>query len=229
MVKRKVSIRRHLVVLFLTTVIFLVGLLLGVSVVQNRTNYLEDIASKQKIDYESLQLQSLYLDTLATNESCYSFNKILESSLEDVAVAQDKVNAYTQESKSQDYINIKREYSLAEIRYWLLNKKIQTTCPSDTVTILYFYSNENCKNCDSQGVLLTYMKEKFKDRLLIFSFDANFNDEPMINILKRENNLTEVPTLVVMNKKFSGFVEKEELKRRICSYYKDAPEECKSD
>ena len=75
--KRVISKRRFALSLVLTSFIFLIGILVGYTLTAERTDYLEKISYKQKIDYESLQLKSLYLDLSATNMSCNIFNKIL--------------------------------------------------------------------------------------------------------------------------------------------------------
>ena len=123
--KRIISKRRFALSLVLTSFIFLIGILVGYTLTAERTDYLEEISYKQKIDYESLQLQSLYLDLSATNVSCHIFNKILETSLSDVGNAQSKVDFYIQETSKKSYTELKRGYLLAQIRYWLLNQRIK--------------------------------------------------------------------------------------------------------
>jgi len=177
--KRIISKKRFFLAFVLTCFIFLIGILVGYTLTIGRTSYLEDIAYKQKLDYESLQLQSLYLDLSATNVSCSIFNKILETSLNDVASAQAKVDFYIQESSKKSYTEIKRDYLLAQMRYWLLNQRIKETCQGKHTSVLYFYSNEECVECGAQSTILSYLKEKLKDRLLVFSLDADFKEEPM--------------------------------------------------
>jgi len=226
--KRKISTKRFFLAFIFSLSIFLIGLLVGFSLTMQRTSYLEEIAYKQKIDYESLQLQSLYFDISLTNESCSVFNKILETSLSDVANAQSKVDLYMKESSSKNYIEIKRDYTLAQIRYWLLNKKIAEPCSPDNVAVLYFYSNKECGDCALQGAILTYLKEKLKDKLLVFSIDSDFSYEPMVNVLKGTYNITRVPTLVIKDKKIEGLISLKNLSKEVCSFYSSSPEYCLS-
>lgn len=225
---RKISKKRFFLALVLTSIIFLLGLLVGHTLTLDRTSYLADISYRQKLDYESLQLQSLFLDLSASNQSCSLFNKILETSLTNVADAQAKVDFYLLESTmgSDTYKDLKRDYSLAQIRYWLLNKKIKETCEPDHVSILYFYSNEECVDCGPQGTILIYLKEKLKDKLLVFSLDADFIDEPMINLLKQTYNITRVPSIVIEDRLFNELLSKDELIKEICNIYNIKPEIC---
>ena len=208
--ERKTSTKTYFFAFLLSSFIFLIGLLVGHTLTLDRTSHLEDIAYKQKLDYESLQLQSLYLDLSSSNVSCSIFNNILEKSLNDVGNAQAKVDFYMKESSEKSYTELKRDYIISQMRYWLLNKKIKESCPAKHVSVLYFYSNEECDDCGPQGTILSYLKEKLKDRLLIFSLDADFVDEPMINILKETYNITETPSIVIEEEVFNNLVNKDE-------------------
>ena len=227
--KRKLSWKKYVLALVLTCLIFLIGVLVGNTLTIERTTYLEDVAYKQKLDYESLQLQSLYLDLKATNASCSTFNHILETSLNDVANAQARVDFYMMESKNKgkkSYTELKRDYILAQVRYWLLNEKIKENCEPEHVSVLYFYSNEDCLECGAQGTILTYLKEKLKDKLLIFSLDADFIDEPMVNLLKQTYNITKIPSLVIKENVHDRLVSKDELVEDLCSFYESKPSLC---
>ena len=133
------------------------------------------------------------------------------------------------ESSEKSYTELKREYIISQMRYWLLNKKIKESCPAKHVSVLYFYSNEECDDCGPQGTILSYLKEKLKDRLLIFSLDADFVDEPMINILKETYNITETPSIVIEEEVFNNLVNKEDITKKICSYYDKKPMLCLDD
>jgi hypothetical protein len=224
--QRKISTKTYLLALVLTSFVFLIGFLVGYTLTSERTGYLEDIAYKQKLDYESLQLQSLYLDLNANNASCSIFNDILETSLNDVGNAQAKVDLYILESDKENYVELKRDYLLAQVRYWLLNERIKGSCNPEHVSVLYFYSNEECVECGGQGTVLSYLKEKLKDRLLVFSIDADFNGEPMINILKQTYNITQIPSIVVEDQVFDSLVGKNDLTMGICEYYEEKPLFC---
>ena len=224
--KRVISKRRFALSLVLTSFVFLIGILVGYTLTSERTNYLEDIAYKQKLDYESLQLQSLYLDLSATNASCSIFNKILETSLNDVRDAQAKIEFYILESSAKSYIEIKREYLLAQIRYWLLNQRIKENCQAEHVSVLYFYSNEECTECGAQSTVLSYLKEKLKDKLLVFSIDADFREESMVEILKQTYNITKIPSVVIEDTVFDKLIGKDDLTQEICKNYEEKPELC---
>ena len=122
---------------------------------------------------------------------------------------------------------LKNEYILAQIRYWLLAERTRKLCGSDIVSILYFVSDEKeCPDCDKQAFVLTYLKKKFKDKLLVFSFDSKFESEPMISLLKKAYNITTYPTIVIEDKPKARFQDKDTILKGICGYYKEKTEDC---
>ena len=211
-----------------SALIFVLGVMIGNLLSKERVDYLKDVAYKQRLDYESLDLQSLYISTTnLRNESCSALGKILEQSLKSVADAQSKVELYIKQRNDPRYSDIKREYSTAQIRYWLLDKKIKDICKIDSVSILYFYSDKECQDCGAQGTVLTYLKEKIGDRLLVFSLDSDFSQEPLIALVAINHNIIEVPSLVLENKSYSGLFAKESLLKEICPLYEAKPGLCK--
>ena len=80
---------------------------------------------------------------------------------------------------------------------------------------------DSCFDCSAQGYILTYLKSIFGEKLLVFSLDVNFN-EPMVQILKENYEIEELPTVIVGDKVFSGLTKKEELINELCLSYSDA-------
>lgn len=221
----EVNIKKHLLTLIFTIAIFVIGLLIGITITQSRTSYLEEIAKSQKLDYESMQLQSLYITS--ANRSCSVLQKALESNLKDLETARAKLENYIEQSKKENLMLTKREYMLAELRYWILAQKTKETCNQDSVLLLYFYLKEDlCSACSTQGYILTTLKEKFKDRLLIFSLDAEFLEEPLIPIIKENYGFEKAPTIIVQNRKLEGLATLKNLTEVICSEYIKKPDSC---
>lgn len=224
---RNISKNKYFIALVITLAIFVIGILIGVLVTEKRTEFLELSGREQKIEFDSLQLQYLYLTT--SSDKCNVVNKALEENINRLEQTRIKLENYLAQSFSNnnEFSLTKREYMLAEMRYWLLAKQTKELCKGDSVSLLYFYSNtEECEDCGPQGLILTYLKDKFKNKLLIFSLDSDFEGEAMMSIFKEEYNIIKVPTIIIENKKFEGLTTKEELGKLICSYYNNKPSEC---
>jgi hypothetical protein len=95
------------------------------------------------------------------------------------------------------------------------------------VTVLYFYSEEKCPQCSNMGVLLTYYKKKLDQKLLIFPINIDLEkDEKIITLLRKRYEVYSLPTIIVEDSKFEGFLDKSELGKLICSNFQAPAQSC---
>lgn len=225
MVIRKVSKKRHIFAASLAIIIFLIGLSLGSVINKTRVSFLETSSKEEKLDLESLQVQYLFLTSVLENEkNCLAATKTLDEGIYTLGMLSDKLDKYTKDQAiidEKEFIPLKREYTLAQLRYWIFAEKIKSVCDYDTVTILYFYSNLGCEKCRTQSVILSHLKAIFKDKLLNFAFDYDLINEPMISIIRESYSITTTPTLIINGKKYERFHTEEELVRLICESLKE--------
>jgi len=228
MVRIRINRKRHLAALLITLVVFSIGILLGYSINEARVNYLQDIGKQQSLDFDSLRLQSLYVERLLEEENCEAIAKTLERNIDNLEKTRARIESFIEDSnKDEDYIYLKREYILDQLNYWMLARETKLSCKDNSVLVLYFYSNEaECEDCRTQGAILTNMKETFKDDILIFSIDATFYDEPMVSILRETFNVKFVPTIMVEKQKFEGFTKQDILVDEVCELLGGDNETC---
>ena len=229
-VKRKISKDKYVPAFILTSIIFVLGLALGMLFDNLRVKWTESENRGQEVDYLSLQFQYLYLTTLKDkNDSCSALHTAMEKAIRDLSESLQTTIKYKKETKinKKEYELVGRRYILDNLRYWLFAKKTKEECDLDVVNILYFYSEKNCQTCPDQGVILTYFKNKFGDKLLIFPIDVDYEEnEPVITILEKQYKITKTPTLVIEDKKYEGIINEEELKKIICTSFKHEDEIC---
>lgn len=226
---RVISREKYIVAGFITLGIFLLGLFLGLTIEGKRVSYIESESKKQNLDFTSLQLQYAFIDQLSQENNCLAVQKTFEQNINNLELTRIRLENFDTDAtlNKEDFDILKNEYVLAQIRYWLLAERTKKLCDTDIVTILYFFSDETeCPSCDRQAFILTYLKKKFKDKLLIFSFDSKFDSEPMIPLLKNTYNVTTYPSLVIEGKTKSNFEDKDTLLKEICAYYKQKTEDC---
>ncbi len=227
---RKLSKNIYIMAFVITAGIFLLGLFLGLIIEEERSSYVEEQYQEQSIVFSSSQLQYEFLSMLDEKDSCPAVYETLYSNLEDLEGTRIRLEKFDRKStlEKNQFELLQREYLLAEIRYWMLAKKTKELCNYDVVTILNFYSSEEeCPYCDQQSFVLTYLKELFGDRLLIFSFNSELeDDEPMLGILDAAYNITSYPTLVIGDEVYSGLKDSEELLGLVCANYLEAPGCC---
>lgn len=218
---------RYGIALFFTFVVFLLGILIGYSLTQSRIEFSEKIGKQQRLEFDSLQLQYLFMTELLEESNCQAALKTLDENLKNLELARERLEKFLEADDEEELKGVKREYTLAEIRYWFLSKKSKEICTSpDSITVLYFYASKDCNKCEAQGAILTSLKDIFRDRLLIFSLDILFTEEPLIHILTESFNIDSAPSLVINDLSLKEFVKKQELKEIICAQYREKPHEC---
>ena len=226
---RNLSKNKYIIAGTITLGIFLLGLFLGLAIEGKRVNYIESLSRKQNLGFSSLQLQYAFIDQMSQEKNCLAVQKSFEQNINNLESTRIRLENFDKDAtlNKNELDLLKNEYLLAQIRYWLLAERTRKLCGADIVTILYFFSDENeCPSCEKQAFVLTYLKKKFKDKLLIFSFDAKFESEQMIPLLKNTYNITKFPTLVIEGKPRYGFVSKDAILRETCSIYKEKTEGC---
>ncbi len=219
MVERKISKDKYLIAGVITFLIFMLGLTMGFIIEDHRYNLVEEINIEQDVKYQSLQLQYLYLTAFSTYDNCPVLAGTLKETVRDLSSSLSEVIAYEEERSSTGTRQqvVMRRYVLDNLRYWLLATESKKKCSLKIVPILYFYATE-CPSCPNQGTILTYFKRLFGEQVLIFPINLDLRDEePMVEILISQFNITKYPTIIVDNKKYEGVVQREQLQKIICN------------
>ena len=103
----------------------------------------------------------------------------------------------TSGTTNADVITLKQQYSLLEIKDYLLMQKVTAQCGTHPVFILYFYSNTgNCPDCGSEGDVLTYLRETYPD-LRVYSFDYNLDLSALKTLIAIRKVKPTFPALVI--------------------------------
>lgn len=222
-IKRNFSKTRIFLAFIITLLIFTLGLTLGLLLDTQRIQWSERESKQQKADYESLQWQYLFLtSTEDKEETCLLLKTAFDKSVMDLGESLDKIQSYRKQSQinDEDYILIERAYIIDNLKYWLLARQYKQECGGEYVIVLYFFSEKNCPICPDQGVILTYYKKIYEEKLLVFPINTDLEtQESSVKILKSRYNITELPSIVVENKKYSGVVDMESLSDIICSNF----------
>jgi len=220
---RKVSFKIYVFSFILTILIFSLGLSIGLLVEKERLQEFDKMNMEQEVDLKSMQMQQRYIDIGGLN--CEALTGILEANMEEVSESMDTVLDYNENSviDSEVFELQLRDYFLTEIQYYLVANQIKEVCDNDVVTFLYFYDEDEN---DIQGQVLDYLKSVFGNNLLVFSFDSNFKEEPMIDVLIETYDIETFPTVVANGVVFEGGVGADELHDFICEELNNNHDEC---
>lgn len=224
-IKRNFSKTRIFIAFVITLLIFTLGLTLGLLLDTQRIQWSERESKQQKADYESLQWQYLFLtSTEDKEETCLLLKAAFDKSVTDLGESLDRVQSYRKQSQinDEDYILIERAYIIDNLKYWILARQYKQECGGEYTIVLYFFSEKNCPICPDQGVILTHYKKIYEEKLLVFPINIDLEkQESSVNILINRYNITELPSIVVGNKKYPGVVGMDSLSTIICDNFND--------
>jgi len=172
---------------------------------------------------EAVSINILSLETqfdLMGSLSCLTLsdNPVLSEELNTLASRL----SVAEENLGQDdaqVISLKKQYSLLEIKDYLLMQHISDKCAKfKPVYILYFYSNKgDCPDCGKMGDVFTYLRETYPG-LRVYSFDYHLDLSALRTLvtLRKINNEKGLPAFVVNNRApVYGFKTLQEMQKLI--------------
>ena len=167
------------------------------------------IEKESRIQLENLQLEEYFLE----EEICQS-PKLLTESLDELGTKLGYLESQYSKDDSR-IIDLKKPYSLLEIRHYLAMKRRAERCNSNDSLILFFYSNdpEYIDESEQQGFILDYLKKKY-DNVRVYSFDGNL-ELGILNLLKEKYNISIYPSTVIEGRVYAGLHDKTEFEEVI--------------
>lgn len=119
-------------------------------------------------------------------------------------------------SDNAEVIRLKKQYTLLQIRDYLLTKRIADTCDVEPVTALYFYSNEEgaCESCDRASYALSYLRQTYPG-LRVYSFDYNLDLGALKTLIAVERIEERFPAFVIEGERSYGFDDLETFEERF--------------
>ena len=112
-------------------------------------------------------------------------------------------------------LRLKQQYSLLEIRDYLITKQLAAACGTKPVTVLYFYSNAgDCADCDKAGYALSYLHDTYP-MLRVYSFDYNLDLGALKTFITIHKVDATLPAFVINGKKSYGFASLVDLEKQF--------------
>jgi len=114
---------------------------------------------------------------------------------------------------NEEFTRLKKQYSVLEIKDYLLLKKLNIQCKTNPITILYFYNND-CYDCTKEGYVLTELRQTYPN-VRVYSFDMDL-DLPVIKTLAKINKVGDkMPVIIINGKNYAGFKDLTELEKIV--------------
>jgi len=206
----------------LTTIIFALGVWFGLWVGDEKVSQLQNTISDLQENINEAELQFLFLDITESNISCNYLISTANRLGEETTSMASEVDKYENAQKVDDaaFKALKKTYTITLIRDWLTLEKIKQSCNGSYTIVLYFYSNKQCDKCQDQGIVLSYLKEKLGNEVLIFALDGDI-DLGIIKALRESYVIYEYPTVVVNGKAYHGYQDLANLTEIMCGFNQD--------
>jgi hypothetical protein len=173
--------------------------------------------------------QSISIDILSTETQFDLMGNLDCSAIKENLGLSDELNSLASRlsvaeqnlgSNNSQVIQLKQQYTLLEIKDYLLMRQITERCGFKPVYVLYFYSNEgDCPDCSRSGDVLTYLREQYPS-LRIYSFDYHL-DLSALKTLESIRNITPsdqnpLPAFIINNRApVYGFKDLNEMQKLI--------------
>lgn len=189
----------------LTIGVFAVSWYVSASFNQRRVVEMRDIQQKIATDILSSETDFSLLQEL----SCDAINQTITS--EELSSLASRIS-FTEDSLATDQVELlKKQYTLLQVKDFLLHKRISERCKTSLITVLYFYgTGESCKECTKQGYVLDAAREKYSDlRIYSFDYSLDFSTTRALRSIYKVGG--DLPALVVNGKTYTGFKTLEEL------------------
>jgi hypothetical protein len=216
----------HVTTFLLTTTLFCIGIIIGMSMTRVRVEYLDGGISSLKENIEAIELGFLLTSTLE-NGSC----PYLQSQLDSISELADEVGGRivslekNEQMDNSAYISMKKDFMLIRLKYWILTERFKKNCNSNLTTVLYFYSIRDCDECGDQGTVLDYLQSKV-DELYIFPVDA-FENLTIMSAIRNIFDIDITPSIVVDGSTvFEGLQNRETLTQLLCEKYENSLDIC---
>jgi len=203
---------KYFYVFLITLAIFATAFYASNQFNNRKISEIEKIQNRVAIDVLSSETQFALLsasscETVGDN----SLSKDLDSLGAKLSYAETNIN-----SNADEILWLKKNYSLLEIKDYVLMKKIAASCPIKPVYILYFYSNEkgSCPDCQREGLVLTELRRQYPG-LRVYSFDYDLDLAALKTLISLHKLKGDLPALVINNTVYYGFQSIEDIEKLI--------------
>ncbi len=216
MEKRTVDWKKLILTFIVTALLFATAIYFTNSLSDKKLNSLHDTQDKISIDILSLETKF----ALLKQASCQSFN---EDSLltEELSSLGSRLETMENQlgSDDADVIQLKKYYSILEVKDYMIMNDVSTRCKLKSQYILYFYSNKPaCEDCVKEGYVISALRDKYPS-LRVYSFDKNLDISVVSALVSLYKIPENPPTLVINQNLYNGYQDLETLDKIVAPMF----------
>lgn len=195
--------QRYLIAFIITGAIFGTAFYVSSRLDEARVAQVQSTEDKISTDILSIETQFDLLDQV----SCESLeqNQVLPSEINTLAARLDATEKSLGDDNDQ-VIELKKQYSLLEIKDYLITKQVEDRCGKGPTTVLYFYSNAGdcAEQCADAGYALDSMRQTYP-QLRVYSFDYDLDLGALKTLIAVEKVKGALPAFVIDGEPSYGF------------------------
>jgi thiol-disulfide isomerase/thioredoxin len=218
MVKRSVEWKTYLIIGIITFIFFLSGIMTGIFLSKTKVDTLVEQVDQFRTNIRETETMMLFM-SLYGKEACDMIYGQLDALGKESEEIRKEVAFYETTEKLEDpsYLSLKKDYMSVMLMHWLYQEKANIDCRMNSTIILFFYSNQRCEICKDEGTILTYLKQKYTNKIAIFTFDVDL-DITMIDYLGKlyDFEIKENPVLIINGEKYEKFLNRNDIEKILC-------------
>lgn len=210
--RKKIETKKYVLTFVITIMVFFGALIISTQSENRRLAEVSAIENKMSLDILASETQF----ALLRESSCRAidhgtaFSEELSTLTQKLSHMEDSLGG-----DNAEVINLKKYYSLLQVKDYLLVGRVNEKCGIKPITIIYFYSNEgDCAECKKEGYVLTKLREEYPE-LRIYSFDYNLD----LSVVKTMKSIYDVkdtlPALVIGDEPYYGLKNAEDIEKII--------------
>lgn len=120
---------------------------------------------------------------------------------------------------NEEILQLKKFYSLLEIKDYLLMKRINDRCGKNIMFAFYFYSEEKkCPECLKMGYALSWLRELYPD-LRVYSFDYSLDVSAIRTLITIFDVKDKLPAVIIGDDVHYGSYERDQLEKLLRAAY----------
>ena len=195
--------KRYIISFVVTIVFFILAFYLSNQLAQKKIDQVRVIQDKISTDILSTETRFILLGS-SSCEHITSSEEFEAGLTEELAEMARRVKFMESQLGYDDerVRLIKNQYSLFQIKDYLLHRQIAERCGEEITTVLSFHNLE-CSDCKEQSIVLDEIHNNYPT-VRIYWFDTDSNT-PAVKTLVSMFDITTTPTVVIGEKKYEGF------------------------
>lgn len=210
--RAKIETKKYVTAFVITAIVFFGALIVSNRFQNKRLSEIKSIENKISLDLLSSETQF----ALLKESSCRAIDHSTAFSEELNSLAQKL--SYMEETlgeENSEVVDLKKYYSLLQIKDYLLVKQVKEKCGVKPITVIYFYSNKgDCVDCKREGFVLTKLREEFPE-LRIYAFDYNLDLSAVKTMKSIQGVRNTLPALIIWDENYYGFKSTENIEKII--------------